>query len=452
MQTERTTSTITDRLTPEEVSAIRRRLADGDGNLPDFRTYGAATLDDVAEAVGLTPDEVRRQLDRIRAERAVPSAVPARKDQRALLAFAVVLLAAAYPIHLLNPRKLTDEEVLSGMEERVAESRARRKAHPVVHYPIVTKVRLGALPPAGFTIDFQGQLTDTTVVPGPSTNGPLERNAARTALVEAVLNVYEVARAAERDAPKPDHPLPAPKGFMGNMEPKPDAGTLVYSVGTTSYVPHTSLPIDPMPGFSPAQWDEEVRRRIEATVDGLLDGLMKGQEASLKVEPPRWGNAVMPPTGYTIAFSGRQVSGSNSTSLVILPYDAAGVARKLTWAVRHLIWHDADPPDFSSPESNAAFAKKPTPAYANVTFHGPGGDVVFNLPMTASKKYPNAAAAARAADRILDEAVRKAAAQVGSPGAPSRPEASSRPVVVGIPGVPGSSVKVGMSVSGASRR
>lgn len=414
MQTQSTVPTEAERLTPDEVEAIRRRYADSEGRLPDLQAHGAATLVDVAEAVGLPATEVGRQLDRIRAERAIQPATPVRKDQRGLLAFALVLLAAAYPIHLLNPRKLTDEEEVARMQQRLAEIDARRKAHPVVHYPIATKVQTGPLPPSGFNIEFKGELTDTTTA-AMAKQGPQDVKTLRPALVAAALNAYRVAVEAERRAPKPSHPLPVKTNPWG-MNATPGPNRLVYAVGTSNILPMSPLPIEPEPGYSPAQWDDEVQRRIGTMVDGLLDGMSRSQTASLALRPPQFGNIVMPPEGFGITYTARQSISTGSSRFVVLPYDVDAVAKKLEWVVRQMMWRDDDPPTFSTPEMRAAAAKKPAPAFAKVTLSGPRGDVVFELPLTASSKYPNAAAAAKAAESILAKAVRRAAEQVASPG------------------------------------
>ena len=413
MHTQREAPAAGERLTSEEVGAVRLRVASA--GTSDPRAYGASTLGDVAEALGLPPATVARHLEDLRAGRAIRPVAPVRKDQRALLGFAVVLLASAYPLHLLNPRRLSAEEREALGDERLADLRARRRAHPVVHYPILTTVRTGALPPLGFTIRFTGKLTQTTSAPpGPRDVLP-SRSAARAELVAAILNAYDVACEAERSAPKPTHPLPRGEGFSA-MGAKPQAGTLVYSVGMGGYTPPVALPIDPPPGLSASAWDEEIRRQIGANVDGLLDGVVRSQVASLRIGPPRWSGGVAPPVGYSVAFAGRQATGASAFGEPILPYDVGAVARKLAWTVRSLMWHDADPPDFATPDSLAAFAKTATPAFAKVTFDGPKGEFAVRLPLVASPEYPTAADAARAANRILEDAARRAAEQVAPAG------------------------------------
>ena len=384
-----------DRPSQEELYELRRRLAGDD------RADGAANLDDLAEAMGVPPESVRETLDRIREERAFRPGP--KKDQRPMLAFAAFLLGSAFVIHRLNPRALSDDERAAQAEERLAEIRARRRSHPVVHYPIPNKVTTGAMPPSGFAIEMRGPLTTTTLA---ARSGlPATRAATVEALTAALANAYGSALDAEAAAPPPPRPIERKENWTSPFPPNAIALSVGNNVGY--------IQPERYAGMSSQERARAVLAEAGSMARSVVDGAVRSQESCLKDEPIRRSTYVALPPGFGLEFSGRQKTTIMSSGAIrVLPVDPEKLARKLETILRSHVWNDLVPPDFSTPESRAALAKTPTPEFADVTLKGPLASRRFRLPLTASARYPTAADAARAADRLIALEARRAAAQV----------------------------------------
>ena len=385
-----------DRPSPEEIEEIRRRLAGDD------RADAAATLGELAEALGVPEEGVRTQLDRIREERAFRPAP--RKDQRPMLAFAIFLLGSAFVIHRLNPRALSADENLAQMDDRLAEIQARQRAHPVVHYPIQSRVKAGAMPPQGFDIELRGPLTTTDLAS--TGNPPMGRAATVEALSAALANGYRASMAAEAAAPPPPKPIERREFWMSPFPPEAIATTITGYNGY--FIPSR------FDGRAPAERARMIESEARSVAEGVVGGAVQAQEAGLKPEPILRSTYIAMPPGFSLEFNARQKTSTSSTPLRVLPLDPERVARKLESILRSHLWNDLASPDLITPESRAALAKRPTPEFAEVAITGPLGRRSFRLPLAASSRYPTAADAARAADRILVQQSRLAAAQVAS--------------------------------------
>jgi hypothetical protein len=399
------------RLTPEDLEAIRKRFVDFEGRMPDVRAHGAVTITDVAEAFGVAPEEVVRILDRYREERALVKEPPRQMDQRGLFALAVILFGAAFGIYRYGPRTLSPEEREAQMEDRLHEIQARRKAHPVVHYPILTKVKDGALPPFGFNVTYRGRLTETSAA-SPSTV-PMARGEAVKALGAALMHSYEVARVAEKEAPEPTKPLPKKTNSWGQPE-VPNA--LGYSIGTHNSFTQGYVNLDPtvvptQESTYPPQGAQPTPQFFERMAKEMVDGAAQAQDMSLKPQTPNVRYPTLP-SGYTISMEGQNVFSTTSAPISVLPFDADRVEEKLQAAMRTLVLQQSRVWAGEASPYMVLSKKATQPAILKVKISGPLSVVEVNLPQTASAHYPTAADAMRASDRLLKDAVHRAADQV----------------------------------------
>lgn len=397
------------RLTPEDLEAIRKRFIDFEGRMPDVRAHGAVTISDVAEAFGIAPDEVLRILDRYREERALAQEPPRKMDQRGLFALAVVLFGAAFGIYRYGPRTLSPEEREAQMEDRLHEIQVRRKLHPAVHYPILTKLKDGALPPFGFDITVRGRLTETTAAATGTV--PMARDDAVRGLTAALAHAYEAAMNAEKKAPEPTKPLPKKTNVWGQPE---IPNTLQYSIGSRNVLTVGFVNLDPSTVPAPGSYQpaaQPTSQFFERTAREVVDSAIQRQETNLAPQGPnvRFPNL---PAGFGVSLEGQSTLSTTSTPISVLPYDADRVEEKLEEAMRTLVLQQSRAWAGEASPYLIINKKAALPAVLKLKISGPLSVVEAELPQTASAKYPTAADAMRASDRLLKEAVHRAADQV----------------------------------------
>ena len=381
------------RLAPEDLAALRARLAP-----PGDAPGGASTVADLAESLGLPPERVLDELDRLREARALrPESGPRR--QTALLLFAVFLFGAAVGIYRLTPRYQrppTDAEIDAKSQEVQALFRERRLHPRSIHYPIETTVKTGALPPAGFPLEFRGRLTVTRV----TADGPvMDRAGTERALALALAHGFEEAKKAELAAPEPKNPLPQNPGGWSTA---PAPGILRYFLWNTSgdlKMEGRPRPEDNAGTGSPEEFAWVAKR--------VVDSAFASQDAGLKLQPVS-ETYVSPPPGYGVSIEGRTTIGSGVTPLMVLPMDEGRVEAKLRDAIRRGLRRDFEARPIGATE------RLRDPDFTVVTITGPLGKVVLRLPQKPSREYPTAVGVLRAQERLLAEGVRKAAAQVGT--------------------------------------
>ena len=281
-----------ERIASEELDAIRARLA-----RPGDAAGGASTVTDLAEALGVPPETVLAELDRLREERAL-APKPGPRRQTALLVLAFFLFVAAYGIHRLTPtppRPLTDAEVEAESQRVRAEFWARR-AHPrFIRYPIETRVRTGPLPPAMFPIVMIGARTTTTL--RGSTDLPTGRAATERALALALAHGFAEAKRAEEAAPVPTRPIPPRKDQRWGYDPQP--GDLGYTMGSMSG--YLRMKGDVPSGHAGAANAET----FAWAAKGAVESAIKSQDESLKIQPVSETYISLPP-GYGFSIEGRR--------------------------------------------------------------------------------------------------------------------------------------------------
>ncbi|MGV3618770.1 MAG: hypothetical protein ACO1SV_25890 [Fimbriimonas sp.] len=387
MRTEQTTEREEDRLSTEELHALRARLF---GEVPDRKEV--ATVADLAEALGRTPEEVWRHLDRLRAERAfAPAATPPRRSQLPLLGLAGVLLVAAYGIYVVTPRRMTLEE----MEARLEESKARRKNKPKrIQYPIAHAHKFEGPLPAGVALTIQGVKTETALRTSVDP-GPVTAEQARKYVADALGALYDAAIQNEATAPEATVPSKPPP-YPGATVPTPDH--FVIGVGGNSWGTISTIPTDAAQG----------KLMIADIAKGYVDSIVAGQNQRLK-KPPK-GQWQSPPPGFTVLIGlGKPAYSMSSSSLLVRPVDPVAVRQRLEEAVRDSLdraLHPEAPMPGMPPVQSADVPE------AELKITGPRGDIVKKLPLKPTGSLKTAADAMRVFEQRLEAALDEAAQQV----------------------------------------
>lgn len=375
-----------ERLSTEELHALRARLFGETSQSPK----PISTVADLAEFLGRPPEDVWRQLDRLRAEKAFAVSAPSKPSQLPLLGIAVVLLGAAYGIYKITPRKLSEAEI----DDRIAQLQRERVTRPKkIHYPILKTVEVQA-PARGFSAIFNGVLTSTTFR-GSDTVWPGTAAETEKRLSEALRRAYDDARKREMEAPQPPQPLKQPANLYTPL-PSPDRFILNVSAASQSMMPEIST--DPL--IAGPQLDvtaKEMVRAMQMQQDRVLNELNDNPYG------------VAPPPGFMIQTQSGMSSRSNgSGNLGLRPIDAIKVRNRLDLSLRDQIRRTLEP---DMPVYGTSRPYVPGPEMI-VKITGPLRPIEVALPLKAGGKYPTAADAMRAYERIFTQVLDEAEKQI----------------------------------------
>lgn len=376
-----------ERLSTEELHALRARLFGETSSQPK----AIATVADLAEALGRTPEEVWRQLDRLRAEKEFSVTPPAKTSQMPLVGVALVLLASAYGIYQITPRKLSEAEIDQRLEQVRQELAARPRK---VHYPIPKVISMAVPPLPGFGLRLEGELTKTTFQ-GRQPGVPVSPERAVSALKEVLKAAYDQASRQEAEAPKPLEPLkrtPNPYSF----NPSADQFVLTYGAGGMNLV----VQISTDPNLAGPQLDQAAQN--------LVENLRQNQERALS-DPPENPYAVMPPPGFQlIAQSGTVTTSGGGNALTLSPIDAGKVRHLLEGAIRDAVRRTMNLDELPIGVQRTRFPGKTL----DLEVRGPLRPIKVTMPMAAGGEYKTAADAIRAFERKLSEVLDDAEKQI----------------------------------------
>jgi hypothetical protein len=390
----------------DEIADLQRRLAES-GKLGDVRASGALTLEDVAEASGVSVAEARLALEQMRAERAFASAktAPTKKKQWPMAVLAGALFFSAWAIYAATPHRMTDEEVEAKQREL---TEARKKKPKKIHYPIETIINKGpgsSLP--GIQISFRGAYTITTGQP--ATNSPiLDKEVATKYLIAATQAVFAKALEMENGA----HPPAGTKPLGGQgqgIDYRP--GYMGFGFGNTfGYIPIAPVTDGTMVGQPGTSLPEMQQYNIKSTVEIAVKSLWEQQQNALKAG----GTSSYPaaPPGFSVTVNGRRKNFGSPTQLYFLPIDRTAVKARLIVCIRQVMEADAKPIDVPFDEMRRKDAAIPMPPFTEVIVSGPGGPVHAKIPTGISEKYPSAADAGRAAGPAIEKLAEEASKQV----------------------------------------
>jgi hypothetical protein len=375
-----------ERLSTEELHALRARLFGETSREPK----SIATVADLAEVLGRSPEEVWQQLDRLRAEKAFAVAPPKKASQLPLLGVAVVLLGAAYGIYKVTPRKLTEAEI----DQQLAEAQRKRASRPKkIRYPIVANnPSFGAVTP-GFSSQFEGVLTQTRFQPSSPTI-PVSYEETVRRLKEELRREYADARHREAEAPAPARPLAAPKEPW-NPQPTRDQFMLTVTSGNQS----TRVAISTDPSVAEGQ--------LDGLVNSLANNMRITQERYL-AQRPESGQAPAFPPGFSMVISmGTSMRSTGGVPIAMTPIDPIPVRKKLEAMLREQIRLAQEPPEHY-PGILQPFKKE---LALTVRLAGPLEPIEATLPISAGGKFKTGAEAMREFERglkgMLDRAERQ---------------------------------------------
>ncbi|MGV3618768.1 MAG: hypothetical protein ACO1SV_25880 [Fimbriimonas sp.] len=388
MQIEYTAEREEDRLTADEVYALRARLL-GEASLP----REVATVADLAAVSGRSPEEIWHHLDRMRAERAFEAYTKRPwRLQAGMIGVALVVAAAAYTLYgAMNPTAISDAEA----EALLHRARELRKRQPKkIQYPIQSVVPLAEAPFPGFDISFRGVLTKTSVKPA-RVPGPVTVEMARQRLERAMQAAFEAARKAEVEAPPPPSPL---KSTDQPWAIKPNRNAMVLNFGPEGRGQPFLIPIDP----------KSAKPEISRIAADYVRSMEASQQFGLR-EPDDPSILVIPPGfGLTVKVGDSTHGFSMGNSLALRPIDPAAVRARLDSVIRDAV-RQAIRQTGSMPGAGTGGNSPPTDVVVSVA--GPIRTYDITLPLREGGEFPIAADAFRAFEERLaaglDEAVRQ---------------------------------------------
>lgn len=376
-----------ERLSAEELHALRARLFGETSSQPK----PIATVADLAEALGRTPEEIWRQLDRLRAEKEFATSPPLKASQVPLVGVALVLLASAFGIYEITPRKLTEAQIDQRLEDARRELAARPKK---VYYPISKVIREGVPPLPGFEMRFEGELTKTTFQ-GTEPGVPQTADKAIAEIRQALKRAYEQAKREEAEAPKPTAPLKkmsSPTSF----DPGPDRFVLNFGAVGQNHI--LEISVDPKVAAS----------QLDAAAQRLVESIRQGQERAIN-EPSPNPYAVMPPPGFLVAAkSGTSTNSVASNMLAITPIDREKIRTRLEASIRDLVRRTMRPDELPVGVPQTRFPDKTL----DLEITGPLRPIKATLPMAVTGEFKTAADAIRGFERILADVLKQADDQI----------------------------------------
>lgn len=382
MRTERSIERGEERLSTEELHALQARLSREASAFPK----SVATVADLAEAVGLPPEEVWRHLDQMRAEKAFAVSAPPKRSKWPLLGIAAVLLVAAFVIYKVTPRQPSMAE----MDDRIADLK-RARANKV-SYPIAKTVYLKEKPAPGFMATIQGELTATTYHGAeqlwPGTAAETEGH-----LREALQKAYDDARKRETEAPKPSTPL---KRSPDRLKPQPTADRFVMNVIAAGTGQYTYWMVSTDPALAKSELADTAKRFVLV--------MQREQDRSLNRSTNEL-NQVVPPPGFKVQTQvGSYSLTSASPNLAFRPIDPVKVRRRLDLSLRDQIRRTLNP----TVPLNGNISSTTPKDQVLVMVAGPLRPIKVSLPLEAGGEHVTAADAMRAYEaritQVLDDA------------------------------------------------
>jgi hypothetical protein len=396
----------------DEIDALRVRLYDEYGGSIDVRAHGTLTVSDVAEAVGMTTDEVRVHLDRIRAERAIAAATARKRTQIGLTFLALALFVAAYYIFRSTPvlTPMPDAEVNARLEK--SKARRERTAAGSVHYPIQATVDLKSSdPPYGFNFTASGRHTVTESKAG-RWLGPGTADEAIKRLSAGIEEFLVAAVAAEMDSPKPKQPLLARDIKIGYPIITTD-GFLAWMIRTPRSTTRGPDIFVDRKDKSPAQIVAMMRPQIQKVVEQAVQAVQKSQTTDLAIYPDPKSTSLQPPPGFLVDLNGRKQLRGAGQPILLIPMDPVPIGPRFVASVNAMLRQDRGPNLDQLPDDlKLAEEKVPVPPFTTLTVEGPIETWSFEVPTAPSPRFPTAADVLREATRVLAENGKRAADQV----------------------------------------
>jgi hypothetical protein len=377
-----------ERLSESELSSLRERLH---AVAPD-----AVSLEDVAEAAGVSLIDAQEQLRQLRAERAFQ--LPPKKASQAPLAILAVAMfaTAGYIWHIRQPEDL-DAKLARIQAEHKARLPQIRRDHPLPQIGVPKDL---PLPPRGFTIHFRGMYRELTVNPKGNTI-PL----AEVAKKQLAISYYAALCLFAKEEPNHGKLKPLSNPMMGWQQANDNMATVMLGNSMEQ------VALVPDPGQTQGQLIDMWKYLCDRSAVTTVDMALQNQNKQILDPPdsPFNQNLVQPPYGFNVTAGAS--GGFGGSSILLAPVPKFDFAGKLVQSVKSYVL---------AARSNRGMAFQTLPTdktlrllpFTKVRIQGPLRAVEFDVPNGSAPGYASAADAERAADRIIAENCRIAADQM----------------------------------------
>ena len=358
MTTSDDASDINEKLNETEVDTLRQRLTKESEDPIDIRMYGAVTVSDLAEATGLTIDQVQSHLRQIRAELAFNSTIE-KKPFPTLLVCGIGLLIVAVAVIwalLLKQRSSSMTGFVPTMKS------VNRGVEP--KSLVVQSVRFykGTVP-NGIRIHVIGQscyfMGDTMVGDVFATDYEWMRQ--RMAWAAAYI-IMVTAHADSHFTGKPEGPYRDMAGNTVDIRP----GQVHYCYDGW---------FGKLDGWVKVPLDQNGERQLLRDATKVLENAKRMQEDALRIDLKATEGIVLPPPGYSIEFVGIGDDIQQGPRISFAPIAPIQIEKRLELALKNALIRDQLP-------VLSQTSKKYTPmSRAIVT--GPKGSLGFDIPTGA---------------------------------------------------------------------
>ncbi len=376
---------IHERLTESEVAKVRERIGPTDRAVE-------TRLQDVAEVSGRSAEEVKAQLDSLRAEKAFSAPAPRTYPSAVAIGGVGLLLIGAAVYYVRGRPKLS-------IFPRSPVYRLEPALKPVEVPPTGTVVQQKAVeylrdglgtPPPGFHIEVVGQ---QAICAGDGRTGvtkPVDYSADLVGLVSATEQI--VRQVAKRDkrwtGPKTKGPVRGESGVT--VSPRP--GFVHYTFQGWLGNADGWLKV-------PVQASEHAALIAAATA--YLAPAKAEQDAALAIVTNSTSEVISPPPGFTIRFFGRRVDIQSGPRLSFSSVSVSQFVARIKLALANAAIRDLHPPLGPWSEPAEIDSKIPVPEMDRVEIDGAAGTVALDLPHRTSTYLP-AAEGAKIEKLVLD--------------------------------------------------
>ncbi|HTQ09898.1 MAG TPA: hypothetical protein VMI31_07495 [Fimbriimonadaceae bacterium] len=375
------------RLSDSELDQIRERIG--------TRESGGVSIRDVAEASGLSVEEVAAHLDRIRAEASFSRPRKRTPIVPLLLCLAAVAIAAFSIVRscgsestatvvkyapISGPGTPGIDGPPAGLPSKPMPSTGRAPANSDVE--MIEDATGPDLPPPGIDVEVAGQTVSITATDrhNPDRSSHKLSYGAMVSEIEACL-VKNSAKVQRRD----------------KVSKLPENPGLQYDLNQNTYKPephrfHFAIGGDckPVDGFLPFFANPPTRRQLEAA-DGVIESALVGRE-----QDGSSPGEVLPPAGFAVTVYGRRVLTLSGSVRQSGKLDGNVLAKRLRQVVVEMLKWDHDE------GTRIAFD-------ASVTVESPKSWIRFDVPIAPTSRLGTDEAVRKAQTKAIDEGIRAAA-------------------------------------------
>jgi len=359
------------------------------------------TVQDVAEATGLTEAEVIAQVRQIRAETAFaePKAAPAPSPLPwiALGALVVAVGVTGWRISLGDGMPSFKPEPRGDVPFAPAAPAPVRRELATMSLAMTNISNISQRPPSGFDVHVLGQRNDYSS--GSSYDPETIALPYGQVLKGLAESAAEVAAAMDEAEKHPRFPLPPPsangryRDSQGNVyTPRPGFARVVMSGWAGTEAGWVQLPLT-----------AEGRKALDDLAQRLLKDAKKEQDDALApVSDPRAG-LVVPPPGFAFRFAGRRLDFQQGPRISFAGIPRPAVADRVTAALLNAVHRDRRPPIGPWTGDAGKDAKIPIPSLSHVEILGPENLVTGDIPTRVGEEAATRKAIEALAGKVAEQ-------------------------------------------------